>query len=114
MAYILKDKGVFQTTDGKALKKASDILDPECNCGINCCDGIIKLPVTYSSTLGLQGPKWGYFKNGSLVWADPDVAKADIDEMKVLIPPTPSPTPTPSVTPSVTPTPTPTPTPSGA
>jgi hypothetical protein len=113
LAYIIKDKGAFQKTNGKALQNSGEVLNPECNCGIECCDGIIKLPVSYSSTLGVQGPKYAYILDGEFVIGDETTVRNAVKALKALVPPTPTPSPS-SSAPAPSPTPTPTPTPSGA
>jgi hypothetical protein len=110
MAYIIKDKGAFQKTNGKALQNSGEVLNPECNCGIECCDGIIKLPVSYSSTHGDLGPAYAYILDGEFVIGDEATVRAAIAALKALIPPSPTPTPTPTVTPTISVTPTITPT----
>lgn len=107
MAYIIKDKAALQNTNGKALKNSDEILNPSCNCGIECCDGIIKLPISYSSTAGVQGPVYGYVLDGEFVFGDEQTVRTAVKNLKNFVP-TPTPSSTPSVTPSSTPTPTPT------
>lgn len=106
--YNIKEKQVLVKDNGQALKSPEDILDVSCRCGIECCDGFLKLNA-YSSTLGNVGTLYGYILDGEFVFADEATARAAVKVLKALVPPTPTPTAT--ATPTATPTPTSTPTP---
>jgi len=102
--YQIKNKGVF--ANGLKAIEPQDILNPTCDCGIECCDGFLKMK-NYSSTTGQTTTAFVYIVNGAFVIANEATARAAVIAFRA-IPATPTPTPTPTRTPTQTPSITPT------
>ncbi len=67
--------------NGKAIIYGEDLLDASCDCGINCCDGYIKLP-NYNSHSGDTTTVALYVVDGELVIDTVEDAIADIKTLK--------------------------------
>lgn len=67
--------------NGKAIIYGEDLLDASCDCGINCCDGYIKLP-NYNSDSGDATTAALYIVDGALVIGTVASAEAAIKAFK--------------------------------
>lgn len=83
--YNIRQKNVLVKSNGKALESSEDILNPSCTCGIECCDGFLKLN-SYSSTTGSVGVLYGYILDGQFVFQEESVARAAVKALKKLNP----------------------------
>lgn len=96
--YQIKNKGVFAKQGFKAIEP-EDILNPSCDCGIECCDGFLKMK-NYNSSTGKTTTAFAYIVDGEFVITDEATARQAVKVLTSIVPPSATPTPTPTVTPS--------------
>jgi len=96
--YQIKNKGVFAKQEFKAIEP-EDILNPTRDCGIECCDGFLKMK-NYSSTTGKTTTAFVYIVDGEFVITDEATARTAVKVLRSASQVSPTPTPTTTVTPS--------------
>ena len=77
-------RGYF-SKNNKPIIKGEDVLNASCTCGIDCCDGLLKL-ISYNSVSGDSSNYGTYIVDGELVTEPISEARLAIKALKSIVP----------------------------